>query len=628
MSIEEQIDEWVSQKIGEDFKFRQHQKEVIVRIIENVLNHKYHNYVVEAPTGSGKSLINIISAGVLADYYDITSYILVSDLFLWDQYEKFLKKHKNTGIASIKGQTGNYTCLLNGEDMKNADCKMAGLSWAAMFNKNIIEKYGYDCAYACNYVRARKKAVRAKVCIMTYQLFLFVMNNSQYNSKPDGSPMFAPHNVLFCDECHNIPEIVQLQYSPTISQDDFKKLEDLYNQTTEQQLNLFNDTDAQGDLYASFPSFSRVKEKLDDCWKTWTCSESRTDEDMNSSQEYLDMLEKFSPTVESVKMNIVDKKNRGDMLNKDDIAMFKKCSWFDSYMCHWHDYCTAIKEAGHQHILKDVNMYERDGQKRISVAFKCVKEDFITWYFFLQKAPYKVMTSATIGSSESYSERMGFHYEKKSKFDHKNSVADVPYMETIPSTFDFSESPVFFLNKFKMSFRERDISFSHLKNVIYSICSTKFAGQKGIIQTGSYEFMKRLYDEAPREIKKRMLIYNGSNEKVMMVKTHQRSADTILVGPSLNTGVDLPGDDCRFIIVLKVPYPSLADRLVNARNKLFPLWYNSHTSNEIIQGIGRGVRYNGDWCVTYILDACFQYLYYSTKQQYPKELQDRIKTIT
>lgn len=105
------------------------------------------------------------------------------------------------------------------------------------------------------------------------------------------------------------------------------------------------------------------------------------------------------------------------------------------------------------------------------------------------------------------------------------------------------------------------------------------------------------------------------------------SSNTILVGPTLNTGVDLPGDECRFIIILKVPYPSLGDKLVKEKIKLFPLWYNSSTSNEIIQGIGRGVRYDGDWCVTYILDACFWNLYLGTKEQYPEELQKRINII-
>ena len=119
--LKEYVLEWAAEKISKDFKFREHQLECIVRIIKNILDHKYQNYIVEAPTGSGKSLINMIAAGVLAEYFDMTSYILCSDLFLWEQYENFLNKYKRTGIAAIKGQTGNYVCKLNGEDMKNAE---------------------------------------------------------------------------------------------------------------------------------------------------------------------------------------------------------------------------------------------------------------------------------------------------------------------------------------------------------------------------------------------------------------------------------------------------------------------------------------------------------------------------
>jgi Rad3-related DNA helicase len=103
------------------------------------------------------------------------------------------------------------------------------------------------------------------------------------------------------------------------------------------------------------------------------------------------------------------------------------------------------------------------------------------------------------------------------------------------------------------------------------------------------------------------------------------SQNTILIGPTLNEGIDLPGDKCRFIIILKVPYPQIKDRLVEAKMHLFPLWYNYTTSNQIIQGIGRGNRFKDDWCITYILDSCFFNLYMATKEQYPKELQERIK---
>lgn len=627
--LERIVKEWTFEKINEKFEFRENQLECIVRIIKNILDHQYQNYVVEAPTGSGKSLINMISAGVLADYFSMTSYILCSDLFLWEQYENFLKKYKKTGIASIKGQTGNYTCKLNGEDMKNADCKMTGLSWAAMFNTTTIKKYGYECAYTCPYVKARKKAIKAKVCVMTYQLFLFIMNNPNYNKDSKGSPIFAPHDVLFCDECHNIPEIVQMQYSPTIVTDHWEKLEHLYNGTTEHQLDLFDEMDStyaeENDIHVKYPRWSELKKDLESWWKVWTCPESRKDEDMECANKYLEVLESYKTPCENIKASIITKKNNKELITKDDIRMFKLVSWWENHMCEWHDFCTAIECTGNQYLLKDITIANND--KHISVAFKCTKEDFITWYFFLQRAQYKVMVSATVGTKEAYDERMGFKYEKKDAWSHENAIVDDSYMEVMPSTFSFEESPVFFFNKFKMSFREREISFKHLKTVIYSILKTKFNDQKGMIQTGSYEFAKRLYDDAPYEIKQRMLVYNGSREKVSMVKLHQMSSDTILVGPTLNTGVDLPGDDCRFIIILKVPYPSLADKLVNERNKLFPLWYNTHTSNEIIQGIGRGVRYNGDWCVTYILDACFYSLYQSTKHQYSNELQNRIKIV-
>ena len=76
---------------------------------------------------------------------------------------------------------------------------------------------------------------------------------------------------------------------------------------------------------------------------------------------------------------------------------------------------------------------------------------------------------------------------------------------------------------------------------------------------------------------------------------------------------------------MKVPYPNITSKIVKKKLELFPLWYNCTTSNIIIQSIGRGVRNEHDYCTTYILDACFLALYNSTKDQYPIELQQRIK---
>ena len=138
--------------------------------------------------------------------------------------------------------------------------------------------------------------------------------------------------------------------------------------------------------------------------------------------------------------------------------------------------------------------------------------------YLLSRAPAKVLLSATIGGIDAYKENMGFRYLSNKEVE----------FEIIPSTFDFSKSPIHFLNKFKMSFREKETSFQYLKKVIYSICETKFGDQRGMIQTGSYAFAKQLYNDAPLNVKQRMLLYNGSREKTTCIKIHELSDNTIL----------------------------------------------------------------------------------------------------
>lgn len=617
--VEKKVEKFASENLGSDFKFRVHQKEAIVDIILNILNHEHKNYIVEAPTGSGKSLINIISACVLDKYYGLSSYILVSDLYLWEQYESFLKKYPLLNIAALKGQSGNYCCMQNGEDIKNADCRMSGLSWAALFNKSTIEKYNYECAYTCEYLRARQKAIKSNVCIVTYQLFLLV----SLKDEKDGYN-FTRHDVVFCDECHNIPNIVQMEYGLTVRENDFERIMTIYNQYYDNKFNIFSE---ENDLIMKdFPykTCSALKEDLYKFWDVWKNEESRKDEDYECIQKYIDILDKLSPFATDIKNDISIKKSEHMTLTKDDIKLFKITNWYEHYLGHWTDFADAINYTSTEYFLKDITISTDEEGEKIAIGFKNTKEDYLVYKYLLQKANYKVFLSATIGGEEAYNENMGFRFDVDKQ---RDKELNKPKTVKVPSTFDFTESPIHFLNKFKMSYREKDISFGHLKNVIYSICSTKFKDSKGIIQTGSYFFAKKLYDEAPYEIKQRMLLYNGSREKNTMINIHKISENTILVGPTLNTGVDLPGDDCRFIIILKVPFPSMADKLVKEKIKLFPLWYNSATSNEIIQGIGRGVRYDGDWCVTYILDACFWQLYLSTKDQYSEELQKRIHVI-
>lgn len=607
-TIVTQVEDWTSQYIGKDFTFREYQKEKIVDIIENiVLTKENHTHVIEAPTGSGKSIMIIVSTGVLSYYYKMTSYILCSDLFLFSQYEKFLKDHPSIKFGMLKGQTGNYNCIINNEDMRNADCRMAQISWASLFNPDKAIDLGYSCALECEYVKQRKTAVKAPVTLMTYQLFLYSM---YLDKKSDhGQAAFKQRDIVFCDECHNIPDIIQSKFSPSYNPTVIEKLMTIYIASMNKSMMLFEDTDC--DIHSKYTE-ADLNTKLNDIYFKLCKEDNSKIEDFNTVKELLQIYSDFIITIDTLENEIGQYKRNGKILGKDEIKVYKTLSFFRNQMCYWGDLFRAIEslDKGEDYLLKKIDTNE-DGVKNIT--FSCVKEDWLIYCYLLSEASWKVMTSATVGGKLAFEENIGTKYtfEKCMKFD------------VVPSTFDFTKSPVYFLNRYKMNFKEKDKSFESLKEVVFNICR-KFKGQRGIIQTGTYDIAKKLMFYAPKDIQDRMLMYNGSKEKINAVNEHKMSEDTILVGPTLAEGVDLPDDLCRFIIIMKVPYPNIKDKLVSEKIKLFPLWYNSKTSNAIIQGIGRGVRNEHDYCETYILDACFYNLYINTKDQYSKELQNRI----
>ena len=78
---------------------------------------------------------------------------------------------------------------------------------------------------------------------------------------------------------------------------------------------------------------------------------------------------------------------------------------------------------------------------------------------------------------------------------------------------------------------------------------------------------------------------------------------------------------------MKVPYPSLADKFIAAKKDFNQQWYSNLAAISILQGVGRGVRNENDWCVTFILDACFQMLFNMSRKVFPPEFVARMAQI-
>ena len=88
------IDDALEQNIfGESFLFREGQREVVEAICNHYLEAPEGTVILDAPTGSGKSLIAMWSAYVLKELGK-QGYLVTSDLMLQDQYEEDFKQFK------------------------------------------------------------------------------------------------------------------------------------------------------------------------------------------------------------------------------------------------------------------------------------------------------------------------------------------------------------------------------------------------------------------------------------------------------------------------------------------------------------------------------------------------------
>lgn len=630
--IEHNIKEWVKENIGVDFEFRKYQLEAIMYIIKSIVSDHQETSIIEAPTGSGKSLICIIASGVLSKYYGKTSYILCSDLFLWQQYADSIDKYKLKDYGYLKGSIGNYTCHVNKQDFSCSKCRLAKVSLIQLRNKDWRYRNFYSCYDTCEYMKQRERAEKSKVTLLTYQLWLHHMN--LVNGLGGGearSQSFPKRDVIFCDECHNIPDIVQQFCSPTINEEkDKQRILDIFDYAIENELyvsepknickhlkredfikdkNIFDNSKYRiNDIY----DMDKIKHEINLLFDMFDVLQDKPDKVMDILTMYYNILIIVSRLSVSITDDIANKDSSDFEHEKSATKLTKTLNWLETYKSSFATFMHAVSSI--EYLLMEVTTDEETRLKTFSL--KCAKEDYLCWKYLLDHADYKVMTSATVGLHTSFDENIGIKYTEQ-----KTS-----YLIKLPSTFNYDKSPIYYIPKYKMNYANKSASLPKITEMAAKIIAANDC--RGIIHTGSYENARYFYNNMPKELRKRLLLYGNSRQKEEIIDEFKYSKNKVLVGPTLMEGIDLPNDLCRFIILMKVPYPNIKGKLVKKKIELFPNWYNSTTSNSIIQSIGRGVRNENDYCTTYILDGCFSALYEQTKAQYPQNIKDRIKFIT
>lgn len=194
---------------------------------------------------------------------------------------------------------------------------------------------------------------------------------------------------------------------------------------------------------------------------------------------------------------------------------------------------------------------------------------------------------------------------------------------SINSPFPIKNRPIYYIPVGKMSYSKKEETFKEFVPMISKILN-KYNDKKGIIHTNSFE----LSNWIQRDIKDKRLIYHNPSNKDEILESHFTiDKPTVLVSPSMDTGVSFDGEKARFQIIAKVPYPSLASQKNKLRKENDPDWYAYRTVSGLIQAYGRIVRSETDSGDTIIIDSSFgDVLRYSSKF-IPNWIQESIKKI-
>lgn len=233
-----------------------------------------------------------------------------------------------------------------------------------------------------------------------------------------------------------------------------------------------------------------------------------------------------------------------------------------------------------------------------AVSFKPARVDAMGEDILWAKADRWLLMSATVISAEEMLESLGY----------TGAWEYVP----VASTFPVENRRVVYQPVANMTAKQKETAYPKMAEGVVAVVNSH-PEDRILVHTVSYDLarylharLSNLYDL--RGNIRRSVTYSGAGERDAALADYLSQPSSILVAPSMDRGIDLPGDACRVQVIAKVPFPYLGDRQVSARmhSRGGQVWYTVATIRTIVQMCGRAVRSAEDWAVTYVLDSQFE----------------------
>ena len=556
------------------FKLRSEQETVINEIIQSFESGEIENIILDAPTGSGKSII----AMYLSNYFNLKhgkkGYILTSNLALQDQYTEDFKKFNQINFVSLKGND-NYLCDVTGTSVKNGYCNSHKITGEA--------RKKLSCYDNCLYYNIRELAIKSPIALLNYSYWLVQKNyvGIRHNLFP-----FRKRDFIIFDEAHNIDMILHNHFLCFLDQNLDEKLKNLYEIFKKYRLD-FREQYHQKDYLALrryqdqgehikklnylYDSFAEIREQ---------CNNIKTIYRLKANHKKPHLSDEIKREIEII-------------------------NYFLDMLCKMEDFLDFIVDQNKLH-----NIVVTKNPDSIHYSSVDTKKYF---NLFLNRhcPPIRLFMSATWGNNYDLVMQSYSLDSKKTKVLH------------VDPKWNYESSPIFFIkNAGEMTWKNKEKSIKGNTKIVEKIIE-HHSDENGLIHTVNYEVMNYLKNNLKN---KRLLFYNNSKEKELVLQKFYENGG-ILVGPSHFEGLNFTDEQSRFQILMKVPYLTLGDNFIMEKSKLNPMWYSWKTYVSMIQGIGRSIRHYNDYAITYIVDGSFNRFFDLNEAFFSSQIKNRINII-
>jgi Rad3-related DNA helicase len=498
--------------------------------VDKIVHGDKKVFLLDAPTGSGKSLVGI------AAYKRLTSIDKVLDrmtglderyrcVYLTRTIQLQEQVLDDFDGVMIKGRS-NYSC-----DARPGD-----------FPNFTAEDCPEKCSLPCTYLIKKAEAVHAP---------LAVLNDAYYLAEVNGPGQFRGANMIVVDEIDSIENCLM----------EFIKFSVSERQCKTYGLNPPNEMDslvawlnwARQAIGMVSSTLREMDRQLPMDVDTWDDIEINTNRNIKRGQSFINQMNLFISEVnDSWILDFEEKTKAGWRVTFKPVTVGPYC---DKYL--W-----------------------RHGKRFLGM-------------------------SGTILDPEIMAEDLGI---------------DAYNYHRLDSNFPVDHRPIYYNPVANLKYANMQVELPKVTEEIARLIKL-YPLQNVLVHTVSNSIRDYLITNLPWSgISPEMLMTHDTDNRASQLEVFKQGRGYVMISPSFDRGVDLPGGECSAVIIVKMPYLNLSDKQVKARLAMptGQRWYNLKTIQTVMQMTGRAVRSETDRADAYILDKQFSSLLARTQHLLPK----------